>query len=90
MKYRFILLLALAGMFISSCAVDEVPSGEGVIEAVMENEDTRTSVTDEGLFTWSSGDQVWLETTSGSVVGTLSSGAGTSSAQFSYGPTSAS
>ena len=86
MKYRFILLLALAGMFISSCAVDEVPSGEGVIEAVMENEDTRTSVTDEGLFTWSSGDQVWLETTSGSVVGTLSSGAGTSSAQFSYGP----
>ena len=85
MKYGFILLLALAGMLISSCAVDEMPSGEGVIAAVMENDDTRTAVTDEGAFTWSAGDQVWLHTTTGSITGTLSSGAGTSSAQFSYG-----
>ena len=68
-----------------SCAVEESPKGAGVIAAVMENEDTRTAVTDEGTFTWTSGDKVWLHTTSGSVVGTLSSGAGTSSAQFSYG-----
>ncbi len=85
MKYGFILLLALAGMLISSCAVDDMPSGEGVVAAVMENDDTRTAVTDEGAFTWSAGDQVWLHTTTGSITGTLSSGAGTSSAQFSYG-----
>ena len=85
MKYGFISFLALAGMLISSCAVDEMPSGEGVIAAVMENDDTRTAVTDEGAFTWSAGDQVWLHTTTGSITGTLSSGAGTSSAQFSYG-----
>ena len=62
-----------------------MPSSEGVIHAEMENEDTRTAVTDEGTFTWSTGDQVWLHTTSGSVVGTLSSGAGTSSADLSFG-----
>ena len=85
MKYRIISLLALAGMFFSSCAVEEMPSDEGTIRAEMENEDTRTAVTDEGKFTWSAGDQVWLQTTSGSVAGTLSSGAGTSSADFTYG-----
>ena len=85
MKYRIISLLALAGMLFNCCAVDEMPSSEGSIRAEMENEDTRTTVTDEGAFTWSTGDQVWLHTTSGSVVGTLTSGAGTSSADFSFG-----
>jgi hypothetical protein len=45
MKYRILSLLAFAGMFFSSCAVDEMPSSEGVIHAEMENEDTRTAVT---------------------------------------------
>jgi uncharacterized protein (TIGR02145 family) len=85
MKRRFLFFLVLAGILFSSCAVDEIPSGEGSISALMENEDTRTSVTDEGAFTWSYGDKVWLETTTGNVTGSLSSGAGTSSAQFSYG-----
>lgn len=85
MKRRFLFFLVLAGILFSSCAVDEIPSEEGSISALMENEDTRTSVTDEGAFTWSYGDKVWLETTTGNVTGSLSSGAGTSSAQFSYG-----
>lgn len=51
----------------------------------MEGDQTRTSVTDGGVFSWSAGDQVWLQTTNGSVVGTLSSGAGISSAEFTYG-----
>jgi hypothetical protein len=45
MKYRIISLLALAGMFLGSCAVEDMPSGEGSIRAEMENEDTRTAVT---------------------------------------------
>ena len=59
----------------------------GSIAAVMEDIHTRTAVTDEGTFTWSAGDQVWLEITAnpGYVTGTLSSGAGTGSANFSYG-----
>ena len=59
----------------------------GSIAAVMEDIQTRTAVTDEGTFTWSSGDQVWLEITAnpGYVTGTLSSGAGTGSANFAYG-----
>lgn len=75
----------MAGLLLSSCAVEEFPVTEHTILAVMEGDQTRTSVTDEGVFSWSAGDQVWLQTTNGSVVGTLSSGAGTSRASFSTG-----
>ena len=85
MKYRLFTLLALSGVLFSSCVKENFPAEGGSILAVMENDDTRTSVTDEGRFTWSEGDQVWLHTTSEGVVGTLSSGAGTASANFSYG-----
>ena len=85
MKLRFFSIFALAGLLLNSCAVEEVPVTEHTILAVMEGDQTRTSVTDEGVFSWSAGDQVWLQTTNGSVVGTLSSGAGTSRASFSTG-----
>ena len=85
MKRSFISILAVAGILISGCALEEAPSSEGCIRAIMENDETRTSVTDEGKFTWSAGDQIWLGTTSGRVIGTLSTGAGTASANFSYG-----
>lgn len=85
MKLRFFSIFALAGLLLSSCAVDEVPVKEHTILAVMEGDQTRTTVTDGGTFTWSAGDKVWLQTTNGSVVGNLSSGEGTSSAEFTYG-----
>ena len=85
MKFRFFSILALVGLLLSSCAVDELPADGGSIIAEMETEQTRTAVTDEGTFTWSAGDKVWLHTTTGSVLGTLSSGAGSSSAKFTYG-----
>ena len=84
MKFKFFSILALAGLLLSSCAVDEIPTEGGSINAEMETDQTRTTVTDEGTFTWSAGDQVWLHTTAGSVLGTLSSGAGSSSAKFTY------
>ena len=85
MKLKFFSIFALAGLLLNSCAVEEVPVTEHTILAVIEGDQTRTTVTDGGTFTWSAGDQVWLQTTKGSVVGTLSSGAGTSSAEFTYG-----
>ena len=85
MKFRFFSIFALAGLLLSSCAVDELPTKGGSIVAEMETDQTRTAVTDEGTFTWSAGDKVWLHTTTGSVLGTLSSGAGSSSAKFTYG-----
>ena len=85
MKYRVLSLLALAGMLFSSCVKETLPAEGGSILALMENDDTKTSVTDGGVFTWSEGDEIWLHTTSGSVAGTLLSGAGTASANFSYG-----
>ena len=86
MKIRLFSVLALAGLLFCGCVVEDTPAVEGgTILAEMENDLTRTSVTDEGSFTWSKGDQVWLHTTGGGIIGTLSSGAGTSSAQFAYG-----
>ena len=85
MKFRFYSIFALAGLLLSSCAVDELPAEGGAIIAEMETDQTRAAVTDEGTFTWSTGDKVWLHTTTGSVIGTLSSGAGSSSAKFTYG-----
>ena len=85
MKFRLFSIFALAGLLLNSCAVDELPAEGGSITAEMETDQTKTSVTDEGTFTWSAGDKVWLHTTSGSIIGTLSSGAGSSSAKFTYG-----
>ena len=85
MKFKLCLTFALAGLLSGSCMLEEAPEAENTILAVMENDQTRTSVTDEGSFTWSAGDNVWLHTTSGSVVGSLASGAGTPSASFGYG-----
>ena len=71
-------------LVLSACVKNEDPVAGGYVSAVMEGEQTKTAVTDEGSFTWSADDKVWLGTTSGGVTGTLSSGAGTSKAEFSY------
>lgn len=84
MKIRLFPIFVLAVFLLGGCAVEEIPSEGGTLFAVMENDQTRTAVTDKGIFTWSSGDQVWLHTTEGHVVGILSDGAGTSSAEFKY------
>ena len=85
MKLRQFMSLVAAGLLLAGCAVEEAPGEVGSIIAVMERDETRTSVTDDGTFTWSTGDQVWLQTTDGNVAGTLSSGEGTPSASFTYG-----
>ena len=85
MNIRLFSVLALAGAMLSGCVMEELSSEGGSIPAEMETDQTRTAVTDEGTFTWSSGDQVWLHTTSGYATGMLSSGEGTSTARFSFG-----
>lgn len=85
MKIRFFVFLALAGLVLGGCAAVDNHLENGTILAVIDDHITRTSVSDSGIFTWTEGDQVWLQTTSGSVVGTLSAGAGSASATFSYG-----
>ena len=85
MKIRLFSLFVAAGMLLAGCAEIETPKEGGSVIAIMEGDQTRTYVTDGGAFSWSAGDQVWLQTTNGSVVGTLSSGAGTSRASFSTG-----
>lgn len=78
----------LAAMAISGCNMSEYTPIEPKtysIQATMESEDTKTSVSDAGYFTWSEGDKIWLHTTNGGIEGILSEGAGTSDATFSYG-----
>ena len=87
MNIRLFSLFATAGLFFAGCAMEEVPMEGGSIAVVMEDIQTRTAVTEEGAFTWSAGDQIWLEITAnpGYVTGTLSSGAGAGRANFAYG-----
>lgn len=85
---KTILLLASA-LVLWSCTEGGLPLVEtdvNAIQVVMESDGTKTSVTDMGYFTWSTGDRIWLHTTSGSVEGVLSAGAGTVNATFTYGP----
>lgn len=84
MKFKHISILA-AMLMLGSCAIEEIPENSGSIRAEIEGGQTRTTVTDEGSFTWSAGDEIWIQTTSGHVSGTLTSGAGTANASFSYG-----
>ena len=84
MRFR-LLSVAAAMLLLGSCAVDELPTQDGYIRAEIADDQTRTSVTDEGIFTWSDGDKIWIQTTSGHVQGTLASGAGTANASFAYG-----
>ena len=78
---------ALVAVILSGCTVtiDEIVDRKvNTISAQIDRENTKTAVTDEGYFTWSSGDKIWLHTTTGSIVGTLSSGQGTPDADFTY------
>ena len=72
MRFR-LLSVAAAMLLLGSCAVDELPTQDGYIRAEIADDQTRTSVTDEGIFTWSDGDEIWIQTTSGHVQGTLAS-----------------
>jgi hypothetical protein len=86
MKLRFLTTLAFA-FVLAGCAnkIEQTELAENTIAAIMENDGTRTSVSDEGSFAWTAEDQVWLHTTSGYTIGTLSSGAGSANGTFTYG-----
>ena len=85
---RFLTFAALA-VLLSSCvemtSVDNTDEQTNTIAAVMEGIQTKTSTTDEGRFSWSEGDNIWLETTAGDVIGTLATGDGTPNATFNFG-----
>ena len=85
--YRFISLLILFPLLTGCMQMEEAlqESAEYIVHAEMVNDDTRTSVTDQGFFTWTENDRIWLHTTGGGVQATLRSGAGTANAQFVHG-----
>ena len=85
--YRFISLLILFPLFANCMQMEEVlqESAEYIVHAEMVNDETKTSVTDKGYFTWTENDQIWLHTTGGGVSAILRSGAGTADAQFAHG-----
>ena len=86
MRKAIYLLAALALFGCNMAEYAPVEPENYSIQATMEREETKTSVSDNGYFTWSTGDKIWLHTTNGGVEGVLSAGAGTSNATFTYGP----
>ena len=89
MKKLAFFSFATLAVLLSGCAdLTSVGNTEGetnTIAAVMEGVQTKTSTTDEGHFSWSEGDKIWLEATGDYVMGVLSEGAGTPNATFTYG-----
>ena len=86
-RFKFLPIVVL--LLLNSCV--DITSTEGIAEesntiaAVMESIQSKTSTTEEGCFSWSDGDNIWLETTSGNVIGNLFTGAGTANANFTFG-----
>ena len=85
MKLREIIII-VAALILCSCNEEPAPSEPGTksIHAVIEDDSTKTNVTDSGHFTWDEDDKIWIQTTSGAISGNLSSGAGTTEATFTY------
>ena len=79
---RFLSFAALLSSCAEMTSVDNTDEQTNTIAAVMEGIQTKTSTTDEGRFSWSEGDNIWLETTAGDVIGTLATGDGTQNATF--------
>ena len=86
MKTNKLFFLAAAAMLFANCAREEidVTFKTGTAVAVMETEDTKSNVTDQGYFTWTAGDKIAIHTNSGILEGTLSEGFGTPNGTFSY------
>lgn len=86
MKTNNIILLAAAALLFVNCAREEidVTFKTGTAVAVMETEDTKSDVTDNGYFTWTEGDKIAIHTNNGILSGTLSEGKGTPDGTFSY------
>lgn len=80
-------LFVVLMQILSGCIDPEVlvEEPEYIVRAEMLTDDTKTSVTDYGFFTWTEGDKIWLHTSRGGVEATLYSGAGTDKATFSHG-----
>lgn len=63
MRFRLLAAIVISCLTSTYCSIKEKQSEGGSVIALMETGKTRTSVTDEGAFTWSYGDKIWLETT---------------------------
>ena len=85
MKLRSLLFLAISILLINACIAEESSKEVGYLNAVVENDETKANVTDQGSFTWSHNDKVWVHTTADHVLGTLYSGAGSTNAKFEIG-----
>ena len=88
MKKLAFFSFATLAVLLSSCAdltsVENTEVETNTITAVIEGVQTKTSTTDEGYFSWSEGDNIWLEADIDHAIGTLSAGAGTPNATFDF------
>ena len=86
---KSLFMIAVTSLMFSNCShVDYIGTvgNEQEVTATMENEpQQRSSVNDNGYFTWSTGDRINIFTSNGKhVIGKLKYGAGTSLATFTY------
>jgi len=73
----------------ANCAQNEevapLTENKAVVSATMENNDSKSTATDEGYFAWATGDKIGIHTSEkGFLTGTLSGGATTPNGSFTY------
>ena len=88
MKKVSLILLSASAFIFTNCTQQEIdaPINETcVLNAVMEDVgQTKSDATDEGIFTWSANDSIYVHTSTGFRAGTLVGKGGTTSASFTY------
>lgn len=86
MKINRVFLLAAASVLFANCAREEIdtPFKTGTAVAVMESDNTKSTVTDGGYFTWTKGDKIAIHTETGIIEGTLNGDGGSPEGTFSY------
>ena len=89
MKIRYIFSFVATALLFTNCMQEEidVPMNVMTVEATMEGELTKSTVGENGTFLWAEGDNIAIHTANSTLFGKYASGAGTSSATFTYGST---
>ena len=89
MRTKQFFALAMSVFVFANCAQKEIDAPlkdkTAVVSATLENNDSKSTATDEGYFAWAAGDKIGIHTDNkGFLAGTLASGANTPNGTFTY------
>lgn len=89
MRTKQFFALAMSVFLFANCTQKETDAplteNTAVVSATIENDDSKSTATDDGFFAWAEGDKIGIHTTDGGFLeGTLSGGVATPNGSFTY------